>query len=131
MDLIQRAKAFLIATENGLAGDELDEWYAEDAIQTEFPNVYNPKGATRNLDELKAASLASKAILKSQDFELKHAHLSGSTVILELVWTGILSIAAGPVPAGGTMKAHFAQFIEFRKGKIYRQRTYDCFESSM
>jgi ketosteroid isomerase-like protein len=128
MDLIQRAKAYLIAIENGLAGDGLNEWYAEDAEQIEFPNLYNPKGAIRNLAELKSASKAGAKLMKQQAFTLKHAHLSGSTVILELEWAATLAIAAGPIPAGGQMKAHFAQFIEFRKGKIYRQRTYDCFE---
>ncbi len=63
MDLIQRAKAFLIAIEGGLSGDELDEWYAPDAEQIEFPNLYNAKGATRNLDELKAASVAGKKVM--------------------------------------------------------------------
>lgn len=129
MDLIQRAKAFLIAIENGLAGDELDDWYAADAEQIEFPNLYNPKGATRNLEELKASSLQGKKVMQHQEFELKYAHLSGSTVILELVWTATLAVAIGPLPAGGQMKAHFAQFIDFRKGKIFRQRTYDCFEA--
>jgi len=129
MDLIQRAKAYLIAIENGLSGDELDDWYAPDAEQIEYPNLYMPKGAVRNLDELKQASIAGSKLMKKQEFILKHAHLSGATVILELVWVATLAMPAGPIPAGGQMKAHFAQFLEFKKGKIFRQRTYDCFES--
>ncbi len=128
MDLIQRAKAYLTAIENGAMGDDLDEWYAPDAEQVEYPNLYMPKGAKRTLDALKQASLSGSKLLKKQEFILKHAHLSGATVILELEWIATLAMAAGPLPAGGIMRAHFAQFIEFHKGKIFRQRTYDCFE---
>jgi len=32
------------------------------------------------------------------------------------------------LPAGGTMRAHVAIFLEFRNGKIVAQRHYDCYE---
>jgi ketosteroid isomerase-like protein len=48
---------------------------------------------------------------------------------LEVVWVGTLAVPFGSIPAGGQMKAFFAVFLEFREGKIIRQRNYDCFEA--
>jgi hypothetical protein len=49
-------------------------------------------------------------------------------VIIEAIWTGTLAIPLGNIPIGGQMKAWFAQFYEFKDGKIIKQRNYDCFE---
>jgi len=48
-------------------------------------------------------------------------------VAIELEWIGVLAIPIASIPAGGEMRAHFAIFLEFRDGKIVRQRNYDCF----
>ncbi|MCB0631806.1 MAG: hypothetical protein R2824_20670 [Saprospiraceae bacterium] len=37
-------------------------------------------------------------------------------------------LPVGNLSAGEDMVAYFAQFFEFKDGKIYRQRNYDCFE---
>jgi ketosteroid isomerase-like protein len=50
-------------------------------------------------------------------------------VALEVEWVGTLEVPFGAIPAGGQMKAFFAVFLEFREGKIIRQRNYDCFEA--
>lgn len=47
---------------------------------------------------------------------------------LEVLWTGTLAVPFGSIPAGGTMSAHFAVFLDFRDGKIVAQRNYDCFD---
>ena len=39
-----------------------------------------------------------------------------------------LAVPLGSIPVGGEMKAHFAHFYEFKDGKIFKQRNYDCFE---
>ena len=52
----------------------------------------------------------------------------GSQVVLEVRWTGTLTLGFASIPAGGQMHARFAVFLEFRDGKILRQRNYDCFE---
>jgi ketosteroid isomerase-like protein len=45
-----------------------------------------------------------------------------------VLWVGTLAVSLGAIPAGGEMRAHFAVFLEFRDGRIHRQRNYDCFE---
>ncbi|MCB9307325.1 MAG: nuclear transport factor 2 family protein, partial [Lewinellaceae bacterium] len=60
--------------------------------------------------------------------EVKNLLSVGDTVVLECIWRGTLAIPIGNIPAGGQMTAYFAQVFEFRDGKIYRQRNYDCFE---
>jgi ketosteroid isomerase-like protein len=52
----------------------------------------------------------------------------GDTVVLEVLWSGTPAIPLGSLPAGGEMRARFAVFLEFRDGKIVRQRNYDCFD---
>lgn len=59
---------------------------------------------------------------------MRAAYESGDTVILECLWVGTLGVPIGALGVGGEMRAHFAVFLEFRDGKIVRQRNYDCFE---
>ena len=47
---------------------------------------------------------------------------------LEVLWVGVLKVPVGSLEAGAEMRAHFAVFLEFRDGLIYRQRNYDGFE---
>jgi hypothetical protein len=47
---------------------------------------------------------------------------------MELLWTGTLDIALGPLPIGADIRAHFAVFLEFRDGRIIGQRNYGCYE---
>ena len=97
-------------------------------MQEEFPNRFVPAGARRDLDGLRAAAERGKAVLSGQRFHVRAAYAVGETVILEVLWVGILAIAVGTLSAGQEMRAHFAVFLEFRDGKIVRQRNYDCFE---
>jgi len=50
-------------------------------------------------------------------------------VALEAEWVGTLAAAFGTIPAGGQMKAFLAVFLDFRDGKIIKQRNYDCYEA--
>ena len=49
-------------------------------------------------------------------------------VALEAIWTGTLAVQLGNLPAGHTMRAHIAAFLEFRDGKIIALRNYNCYE---
>jgi len=49
--------------------------------------------------------------------------------IVEVEWVGILAVPFETLPAGGQMKAMSEMFLEFKDGKIIRQRNYDCFEA--
>jgi hypothetical protein len=42
--------------------------------------------------------------------------------------TGSPGRCIGQLQPGQEMRAHFAVFLEFRDGRIRRQRNYDCFE---
>ena len=126
--LLQLARTFLKAIESGASGDELDAFYHPLIEQTVYPNSVTKQLTTRNLAHLKAGSLMGKKILASQQFEIVREYVSGSTVVLEVVWTGIAAVPLGTVQVGGSMKAWFSQFFDFEEGKIIRQRNYDCFE---
>ena len=126
--MLRSAHAFLQAVESGASGNELDAFYHPDAEQIEYPNAITKQVTTRTLAHLKAGSLIGKKILSGQKFEVVREHVTGNTVILEVIWTATAAMQLGAVPAGGTMKAYFAQFFEYSDGKILRQRNYDCFE---
>lgn len=105
-----------------------DAFYAPDVVQEEFPNRFVPTGARRDLAALRAAAERGQAVLSGQRYHVRAAYAVDETVILEVLWVGILAIAVGTLAAGQEMRAHFAVFLEFRDGKIVRQRNYDCFE---
>ena len=67
--------------------------------------------------------------MSRQIYKITHEIAEGDKVALEVEWIGTLAVPFGTIPVGGQMKAFFAVFIEFREGKIVRQRNYDCFES--
>lgn len=122
-------KDFLRAIgEEGKTGDELETFYAKEILHTEYPNTLTKNLTTRDLRALKEASEKGSKIMQSQRYELVKAYESGNTVIIEAIWTATIAIPIGSIPAGGEMKAYFAQFFEFEQGKIIRQRNYDCFE---
>lgn len=48
--------------------------------------------------------------------------------MLDVAWEGDLAIPFSAVPAGATLRAHIAMFLEFLDGRIIHQRDYDCYE---
>jgi ketosteroid isomerase-like protein len=66
--------------------------------------------------------------MTAQHFEILSTLAEGDTVALEVQWSGTLAVPFGTIPVGGEMRARFAVFLEFRGGRIARQRNYDCFE---
>jgi len=122
------AYRYLEAVSRQAGGEELASFYDPDVVQEEFPNRLNPNGARRGLADLLAGAERGRALMRAQSWKPLHAVASGDTVALEVEWTGTLAIPVGSLPEGGVMKARFALFLEFRDGKIVRQRNYDCFE---
>ncbi|GAC1331781.1 MAG: hypothetical protein NVSMB22_23830 [Chloroflexota bacterium] len=122
------AGAYLTALEQGVTGNDLAAFFTDDVVQDEFPNRFVPGGARRDLPGILDAAVRGKHVMTAQRYELLHAVSSGNDVALEVQWTGTLAIAIGTLPAGSQMRARFAVFLEFRDGKIARQRNYDCFE---
>jgi ketosteroid isomerase-like protein len=127
-ELLERARQYLAAIEAGATGEALAAFYAPDVEQAEFPNRLMPAGAIRRLPELLEGAASGQRILRAQRFEVRHAHVAGATVILELLWVGTLAVPVGALAVGAEMRAHFCQVLEYQGGRIWRQRNYDCFE---
>src|SRR5215471_2304348 len=126
MSNLELAKAYLRAIERGDAGALA--FYAKDATQTEFPNRLLPEGAVRDLAALGAAAERGKEAILNQNYEIVRAVEQGDDLALEVIWTATLAVPLGNLPAGGTMRAHFAMFLTFRDGLIVTQHNYDCFD---
>jgi ketosteroid isomerase-like protein len=122
------AERYITAVERGAAGDELAGYFTPDVVQEEFPNRLVPNGARRDLAAILEAAVRGQQVTSAQRYEIVHAVAGGNDVALEVQWSATLAVAVGRIPAGGQMRARFAVFLEFRDGKIARQRNYDCFE---
>jgi ketosteroid isomerase-like protein len=110
------------------ASEELAAFFHPDATHHELPNLLFPEGSFRDLGGICAAAEAGRANLSSQTFEVISALAAGDHVALEALWTGTTAVPLGDLPAGHTLRAHIAAFLEFRDGKIIAQRNYDCYE---
>jgi ketosteroid isomerase-like protein len=127
-DRLTTARQYLAAIEQGATGDALAAFFAPDVVQEEFPNRLTPNGARRGLAEILEAAVRGRQVTTSQRYTVVNTIASGDQVALEVEWSATLAIPFGSIHAGGEMRARFAVFLEFRDGKIVRQRNYDCFE---
>jgi ketosteroid isomerase-like protein len=119
---------FFAAVQSGADAGAMASFYCEDVIQEEFPNAFLPKGARRNLAELQEAAARGRKAMSAQTFEILRTMAQGNTVAVEAAWSGTLAVSLGErAPVGTVMKARFAQFFEFRDGRIAACRNYDCF----
>lgn len=109
-------------------GQELAAFFHPEATHHELPNALFPQGNVRNLADLCAAADAGRKGLSAQNFKVLNALATGDQVALEVVWTGTTAVPMGTIPAGHTLRAHIATFLEFRDGKILTQRNYDCYD---
>ena len=125
---LETARRYLAAIENAVPFETLTQFFAPDVIQEEFPNQLVPKGARRDLAALREAGERGRKVVSAQAYEVRNAIASGDSVALEVIWTATLKVPFGSIPEGGTMRAHFGVFLDFRDGKIVAQRNYDCFD---
>lgn len=121
-------REYLQAVESMATGDDLAQYYAEDAIQVELPNRLNPNGGRSDLPTLLKRAASVPALLSRQRYALISEMARGRRVVIEATWEGDLAIPFGEVQAGSTLRAHFAMFFELEGGRIRRQWNYDCFE---
>jgi ketosteroid isomerase-like protein len=126
-DCLALARRFISAVERG-ATEEVAALLAEDVLQEEFPNRLMPNGATRDRAAMLEAGERGKKAMASQRYEVLNAVAGGEQVALEIQWTGTLAVPLGALPAGGEMRARYAIFLEFKGGKVWRLRNYDCFD---
>jgi len=127
-DIKAIALDFINTLQNRTSAEELLRFYHPDIEQIEFPNAVTKNKAIRNLSDLNAGAEKGKKVLQKEEYEVVKSYSFENTVIIECIWTGTLAIPLGNIPVGGTMKAYFAQFYEFKDGKIIKLRNYDCFE---
>ncbi|GAA0549391.1 nuclear transport factor 2 family protein [Actinomadura livida] len=109
-------------------GQDLAAFFDPEATHHELPNALFPSGNVRNLADLCAAAEAGRKALSAQNFMVLNALAAGDQVALEVLWTGTTAVPMGAIPAGETLRAHIATFLEFRDGKILTQRNYDCYD---
>jgi ketosteroid isomerase-like protein len=122
------ALRYVAALSSGADADAIAAFYTPDVIQEEFPNRLLPTGATRDLAALKEGRVRGKALLAAEHYEVLGHVADGDRVALELLWTATIAIKAGPFEPGQQLRARFAILLEFRDGRIARQRNYDCFD---
>jgi hypothetical protein len=127
-DLKILAVDFIKTLQNRTSADELLRFYHPDVEQIEFPNALTKTIAKRTLADMQAGAEKGKKVLLKEEYEIVRSFGFENTVIVEVIWTATLAVPFGNTPVGGQMKAYFAQFYEFKDGKIFRLRNYDCFE---
>ena len=103
-------------------------FFADDAVQEEFPNALVPAGARRTLADLREANVRGQNVLTSESYEIVNLIEAGDLVACEVLWRGVLAVPLRSLQPGDVMKARFGVFFEFAGDKIRRQRNYDCFE---
>jgi ketosteroid isomerase-like protein len=125
---IEVVRNYMMALQNGEAGDSLRCFFTQDVRQVEMPNQLNPRGQQSDLEHILQRSLQGKQILKWQRYELVSEMAQEDRVAVEARWTGVLAVTMGKLAAGAEMTASFAMFFQLRDGRIAVQRNYDCFE---
>ena len=128
MSNLEHARRYLQALEAGAQGDALAAFFAPDVVQEEFPNRLMENGATRDLAALLDGAVRGAKVMTNQHFEIVREIADGDRVAIELVWTGTTQVAFRSLGVGDTMRARFAIFLDYRDGRIARQRNYDCFD---
>ena len=121
-------RAYLAALAAGAVGDELARFFTADAVQVELPNKLNPNGGQSDLPTILERAARGQKLLQRQTYAIRSELADGSRVAVEALWSGMLALPVGALPAGAEMKAHFAMFFELAGGRISSQRNYDCFE---
>ncbi|MFO0616474.1 MAG: nuclear transport factor 2 family protein [Polyangiaceae bacterium] len=127
-DNVERARAYLRALEDESPEEVLRTFYTEDVEQHEYPNRLVPNGTARDLAALLAGNVKGRSVVQNQKYDVRGVVASGDTVALEVAWSATLRVPVGALGAGDSMRARFAVFLDFRGGKIHRQRNYDCFD---
>jgi len=125
---VERAIAWVRAIESGQTGDALVDFLTPDVIHEEMPNRFFPNGGKSDLAAMRAASKRGQTAMRSQCYDIKSATGNGDMVAIELDWSAELAIPLGELPPGAVLKARVALFMEFRDGRICRQRDYCCYE---
>ena len=122
------ARRYLQAIERGVTGAELEGFFAPDVVFEVFPNRLQPQVDRQDLKAALEGAERGRKTMANQNYKIMHEMADGDRVAMEVECVGTLAVPFGSIPEGGPTKAFFAVFLEFREGKIVRQRNYDCFK---
>lgn len=94
----------------------------------ELPNLLNKNGQVRNLEMSLEGVKKAKMILAGQKYEIVGVVEDGEKITVEKIWTGKMSMDIGSLKKDQELKTYICAVVEFKDGKIYRHRSYDCYE---
>lgn len=95
-------------------------WLHDDIEVIEHPNKISPTGRVYGKVALREAGERGKALLASEDYEIRSWIIDGDRAAVQMVWTGTLH-------EGPQMTAQICSVITVKDAKIWRQEQYDCF----
>jgi ketosteroid isomerase-like protein len=106
----------------------LDQLFHPEYENREHPNKLSPAGKHYDLAAIRAAAERGAKVIASERYEIRAMIVEGDRAVVQMVWSGTLAVAAGPLPAGHVMRAQICSIIELKDGKVLRQEQYDCYE---
>jgi ketosteroid isomerase-like protein len=118
--------AYIQAIES-MQPDAVEPFLHPEMENLEHPNKVTPAGKRYDIAALRAAGERGRAVMASQRYEIRQMIVEGDRAAVQMLWSGTLKVAAGPLPAGHVMRAEICSIIELRDGKVWRQEQYDCF----
>jgi ketosteroid isomerase-like protein len=118
--------AYIRAIES-MQPDAAEPYMHPEMENLEHPNKVTPAGKRYDVAALRQAGERGRALMASQRYEIRSMIVEGDRAAVQILWSGTLKIAAGPLPAGHVMRAEICSIIELRDGKVWRQEQYDCF----
>ena len=118
--------AYIRAIES-MEPDAAEPFLHPDMENLEHPNKVTPAGKRYDVAALRAAAERGRAVMASQRYEIRNMIIEADRAAVQMLWSGTLKVAAGPLPAGHVMRAEICSIIELRDGKVWRQEQYDCF----
>ena len=125
---LEVAQEYIRAIERGATGEALARFFAPDVAITEMPNRVTPHGSTSDLARALEAAQRGQQLFKRQTYTITNMLGKDDFVALEMEWIGVTAVPIQNLPPDSEMRDHVAVFLEFRNGRIVRQRHYDCFE---
>ena len=125
---VQLAQRYIAAIAEGKTGDALARFFMPDITITEMPNRVKPHGSVSDLARALDAAKQGQQFFSRQTYTITNILGEGDWVALEMEWSGITAVPIQNLLAGSEMRDKAAIFVQFRDGRIARQRHYDCFD---
>ena len=123
--VIERSLAAV--TDRDATAEDVAAFVHPDARFVERPNLVAPSGRRRDAEAALAALGHSRRLMREHRFDV-HEHLAcGDRVVTRALWTGVLAIDAGDLPAGTELRADCCMVFTVRDGRVLEQQNYDCY----